>query len=527
MAITDTQKVDYLFKKIGYGVAKTDTIDIKSPCNESIPSPLLIRGDNIWQQSAIIPVAIPASNSNVVTVYSDALGSTVQTTNDVTASANRTWKTGLTDWIDSRFGSTYHVKVYLAPTGNSAPQTYGTRLYADGTGIGDEWFFDYQSGVLNFSGNVLPSVSFTGNSIYVSGARYVGLKGYSTIGNVSFNGATISTVGSANLYLTANNTVISGNLFVNDIKSPVNIGNLSVNNITVTSLDNSGNIILTASGSGVVQVAGVSAFRIPCGDNVSRPTNPDIGYLRFNTHYATMEYWNGGTWESVNPTNPVTSQTISPNGTSNAYVLTSTSTSSGVIVNINGTMQQPDTAYSVSGNVITFIEVPQITDSIEVRFLAGGTADVTATSLTYGVDTTVTLTTGNINVQGNIIVSKDTYLSGNVKISNGSKIVYDQTSIQVGGTAVVVDSFDKTKYRSAKYIATFSNDGATAWEATEILLVQNGTYANIAEYGKISTSGSNLATYTATITGANVQLKCVGVTGANNHVKVQATYTAV
>ena len=41
MAITDTQKVDYLFKKVGYGVTKTDTVLHKLAPNESNPSPYL------------------------------------------------------------------------------------------------------------------------------------------------------------------------------------------------------------------------------------------------------------------------------------------------------------------------------------------------------------------------------------------------------------------------------------------------------------------------------------------------------
>ena len=33
MAISDTQKVDYLFKKVGYTLSKTDTATAKSPAN--------------------------------------------------------------------------------------------------------------------------------------------------------------------------------------------------------------------------------------------------------------------------------------------------------------------------------------------------------------------------------------------------------------------------------------------------------------------------------------------------------------
>mgnify|MGYP006233777183 CR=1 FL=1 len=65
MAITDNQKLDYLFKKVGYGATKTDTNANKLAPNEAIPSPLLIRGDRVWQQSGSIPAVRPATSASV------------------------------------------------------------------------------------------------------------------------------------------------------------------------------------------------------------------------------------------------------------------------------------------------------------------------------------------------------------------------------------------------------------------------------------------------------------------------------
>ena len=42
----------------------------------------------------------------------------------------------------------------------------------------DEWFFDYESGVLNFIGTNFPNgKSFSGKSVYIKGARYIGAFG--------------------------------------------------------------------------------------------------------------------------------------------------------------------------------------------------------------------------------------------------------------------------------------------------------------------------------------------------------------
>ena len=177
MAIFDSQKVDYLWKKLGYGRSKTDVNSIKNATNESIASPLLLRGDQVWAESEQIPATIPGTTGGVVTVYPTS--NPVECTSDITASANRTWKTSVADWIPPEVGDTYQVKVYVHTSGDAAnAASSGTQLFAAGSGNDDEWFFDYQSGVLHFIGTNLPNgVNFSGKSVYVAGARYTGIKG--------------------------------------------------------------------------------------------------------------------------------------------------------------------------------------------------------------------------------------------------------------------------------------------------------------------------------------------------------------
>lgn len=171
MAISDTQKLDFLWKKLGYGVSKTDTNDNKQATNESIASPLLNRGDTIWAEANTIPTVQPNNSTSTVTVYTGA-----GTTADITATADRTWKTNLIDWIPPEFGSTYQLKVYIDSVNSNNPTSNGTQIFAAGSGNEDQWFFDYQSGVLHFIGTNLPP-DISGKTIYVSGARYTGTKG--------------------------------------------------------------------------------------------------------------------------------------------------------------------------------------------------------------------------------------------------------------------------------------------------------------------------------------------------------------
>tara|TARA_R110002153_G_scaffold1114_2_gene5185 strand:+ start:16330 stop:18306 length:1977 start_codon:yes stop_codon:yes gene_type:complete len=177
MAISLNAKVDFLFKKLGFGVSRTDSESIKGATNESIASPLLNRGDKAWVQASLIPATLPTNSSATVKVYKST--ELIEASADVTASANRTWLTGITDWIPPEFGSTYQVKVYLHDeTDSDSAAVLSNQLFAAGSGNDDEWFFDYQAGVLHFMGENLPNgKSFTDKSIYISGGQYTGIVG--------------------------------------------------------------------------------------------------------------------------------------------------------------------------------------------------------------------------------------------------------------------------------------------------------------------------------------------------------------
>ena len=221
MAISDTQKVDLLYKKL-FGATKTDLATNKSPSNEAIASPALIRGDTVWVQSASIP-GTAAALANIVEAYQTT--SRVQCTADATTTAISsvypTWKTSFTDWIPPEFGSTYFVKVY-ADTAGTADPTGNTALSDAGiSGVG-EWYFDYVSGVLNFIGGTIPASLTAAKVIFITGYRYIGTKGITA-------SASANVANTANALTTARDIGLAGDL----------TGNVS--------FDGSGNVTLTAT----------------------------------------------------------------------------------------------------------------------------------------------------------------------------------------------------------------------------------------------------------------------------------------
>ena len=302
MAISNNQKIDYLFKKVGFGATKTDTISNKLAANESIASPLLIRGDTIWAESGSIPAVKPSTSNSYVT-----LQTAVEATEDITATGDRTWKTGVTDWIPTEFGSTYLVNVYVHTSGDAAgAESMSNKVFTTGSGNNDEWFFDYQSGVLNFIGDNLPDgVNFTGKSVYITGATYSGQFG---VASASIS-ADISTLQSqidsiltntdaaaldslteiVNAFQTADgtfatstelatvNTSIRSDLAfsVSEINDPVS--NVSVANVTGLIFNVDGGFALTDNADGTVTVTLESTFKTwHIYDTVSDVTPTDI-----------------------------------------------------------------------------------------------------------------------------------------------------------------------------------------------------------------------------------------------------------
>ena len=386
MALADSTKVDFLWKKLGFGVAKTAPPANKEAFNESIPSPLLMRGDKVWQSSGSIPSVKPSSTTSIVQVYQDAVGgsATVECTEDLTAPDNQTWKTNATDWIPTEFGSTYLVKVYVDDTGSTDPQTGGTQLFQSGSGNEDGWFFDYQAGVLNFNGANIPSqiaAGVTGKAIYIVGARYVGPFGVG-------GGSTI--------------------------------GNLTVTDTTVSTTNAGSDIVLETTGSGTVQIDTSTALGIAVGNTAQRPGSPTAGDMRFNTTTGFVEIYDGSQWENVGGSEfgSITSQTLSGDNSTVAFTLNQAASTAGVIVSINGTIQEPTSSYSVSSTTITFTEAPESGDTIEVRFISAVTT-VSSITNTSGNNRVEVLTNGIVDMSTAQSVQLPTYtVAGAANIAN-------------------------------------------------------------------------------------------------------------
>lgn len=190
MAILDSEKVDFLWKRIIYGVTKTANASVKLASNESIPSALPVYPSQVWKQAADIPGTPPGATATPVQVFVGA--DRLRLTLDPTSPPNVAWLATTTypdvnsrqvDFIPPTFGTGYAVKVYIGdPNGGPA-----ARIFPDTTN--EEWVFDYAAGTFVFTSNIpgtktatigSGSVSIAGSGLYIEVYRYNGSKGVGT-----------------------------------------------------------------------------------------------------------------------------------------------------------------------------------------------------------------------------------------------------------------------------------------------------------------------------------------------------------
>jgi hypothetical protein len=203
------------------------------------------------------------------------------------------------------------------------------------------------AGLISATGNV------TGNFILGNGSQLTGvitsvdansLLGNTLSSNVIFS--SLTTLG------TLTNLSVSGN---------VTLANIS---IVDTTLSSTGNLIAFAGNSGIV---------LPSGNTAQRPVSPPTGTTRFNITLDTTETYDGVQWVAggnVIAPGSISNQQITPDGTGNTFALNQESTTSSVLVSINGVWQQPTVAYEVTGNSISFTQTPFNTDIIDIRFIS-------------------------------------------------------------------------------------------------------------------------------------------------------------
>ena len=121
----------------------------------------------------------------------------------------------------------------------------------------------------------------------------------------------------------------------------------------------------------------------------------------------------------------------------------------------------------------------------------------------WSAESPETPSTGNIyRVSGNVGIGTT---SGNARLDIEGVLGVDTTVTGITTTAIsTIDTLPISIYRSARFQVQITQ--STNYQSTDLMVIHNGTTANIIEYGSIATN-DYLASFSSTISSSNLLLQ--------------------
>jgi len=351
----------------------------------------------------------------------------------------------------------------------------------------------------------------------VSGNIYSGANIYATtaISAPTMLNSNIYPLSGSDLY---KNTGANGNLWIN--YNGV-VANVIVNGNTAA---NYGNLFIVNGATGQVgikqpigsfignasfQVNSTDSIIIPVGTTSQRPGNATIGMMRYNTQVGQIEFWNGSQWNTTAGSFTVISEnTYTGDGTTTAYTLSQSATTNATLVMINGVVQIPITAYSVSGTTLTFTEAPLSTDIIDARVITttsqvsaitAGTSAINITDTGAGTGNASTIVNSTVRYIANTGTTGSNYFNGGQAPTMGN-IALTQN------TPTAIDSFSASAFRGAKYVIKVTDGTNNRYSMAELIVVHDGTTPTSQIYGVVNTGANALANFSTSLSGGIVYM---------------------
>lgn len=272
-----------------------------------------------------------------------------------------------------------------------------------------------------------------------------------------------------------------------------------------------------------LQIYSTDSILLPVGTSAQRPSSAggtDVtGMFRYSTTNNGLEYYGASSWVALTTQfTVITSETFNGDGNQVAFTLAGSSTTAGTIVAINGVLQIPTTAYSVSGTTLTFTEAPAVGDVIDVRRLTT-TATVTQIASVNGFMQVSVDNDGVYIGTGTGALATTTYWdTSGAQVASGANVAASTANVVTG-----VDRFSTSVYRSAVYQVQITS--GTDYQVQTVTVLHNGVTATAVTHGVIQTNG-NLGIFDANISSGNVYLNFIPST-SNDVLRIKKDYLLI
>ena len=328
---------------------------------------------------SVVSVTANITGGNLLT------GGLISATSTITSTANITGGNLLTGGLISAAST-------ITTTANI---TGGNLLFGAGVISGTGTIY---AGNLVLTGTESDTGNITAGNLLTGGL--VSAVGSGTFGNIILINNNINQL-QANSIITVNGASANTNFAVNGQSANVFFVSGSTNTASFGSS--------TQTTNAVVAFNATNSVLMPVGTTAQKPATGVTGMLRFNSTLNSLELYNNSAWTTVGATSftVISDEQFNGDGSNVAFTLGSTQTTNSCIVSINGVVQIPTSAYSVSGTypscVLTFTEAPASGDLIDVRELTTTTTVTSLSNNSGNATISGSATAAQFDLTGNLI----------------------------------------------------------------------------------------------------------------------------
>jgi len=371
------------------------------------------------------------------------------------------------------------------------------------------------TGTTIFTGavNMSSTLDVVGNTTLanITATGTAALVGTVTIDNLTFNDNIIGTSSNADLNLTPGGTgsVVISNLTVDS--------NINITDNTIKTTVSNSNLQLSGASSGTVEVtSGLTTAAITTVGNVDVTGTEtitgqlDVDYVRIKDNTITTNASNANLEISANGSGKVvmTAPEII-GGTIDNTVIGGSTPAAGTFTTLATTESLTIDGVTISDNTVS-----TNASNANLELKGSGTGGVRISGFTFP---TADDSAGKfITTNGLGVLS---FATAGATLNN-SDIADASTTVASSATSVL-NTFDKTVYRSCKYFISATDASNSRYEFIEANVTHDGTDAYITTFGSVSDYATGLSTYSVGISGDDVQVKVTNITNNSIVFKLQ------